>query len=162
MSYMTPSSQEKPLFQKIIPLWHLFYSVHVSTFTRIRQHYFSKYWGDVWAVPHLKFCWGTVPQSPQVSAPDGNDGVGIAHFWSFTLSFCRYGAIALNLANNGFCQQTFFLRAKVGSPLYYCGSRRQEFSSLQFNWLAKHFLTSADSQRQRRFDELSVDLLLPD
>ena len=37
------SSQEKPLFQKRIPLWHLFYSVR--TFARIRQHYFSKYWG---------------------------------------------------------------------------------------------------------------------
>src|SRR6218665_893824 len=34
MSYLTLSSQEK----------HLFYSV--NTFTRIRQHYFFKYWGD--------------------------------------------------------------------------------------------------------------------
>src|SRR6218665_566740 len=34
MSYMTLSSQEK----------HLFYSFH--TFAHIRQHYFSKYWGD--------------------------------------------------------------------------------------------------------------------
>ena len=53
MSYLTLSSQEK----------HLFYSV--DTFTRIRQHYFSKYWGaNAWAVPHLKF-WGKVsPRSP--------------------------------------------------------------------------------------------------
>ena len=43
MSYMTLSSQE-PLFQERIPLWHLFYSVR--TFARIRQDYFSKYWGD--------------------------------------------------------------------------------------------------------------------
>src|SRR6218665_1067252 len=34
MSNLTLSSREK----------HLFYSVH--TLTRIRQHYFSKYWGD--------------------------------------------------------------------------------------------------------------------
>src|SRR6218665_706712 len=53
MSYMTLSSQEK----------HLFYSVR--TFPRIRQHYFSKYWGtDAWAVPHLKFWAGTVPLVP--------------------------------------------------------------------------------------------------
>src|SRR6218665_1896564 len=34
MSYITLYSQEK----------HIFYSIH--TFTRIRQHYFSNYWGD--------------------------------------------------------------------------------------------------------------------
>jgi len=48
----------------------LFYSVH--TFTRIRQHYFSKYWGrtNAWAVPHLTF-WGTVPPVPPPrSTPD--------------------------------------------------------------------------------------------
>src|SRR6218665_1235759 len=53
MSYMTLSQQEKHL---------LFYSFH--TFARIRQHYFSKYWGtDAWAVPHLKFLGGPSPQS---------------------------------------------------------------------------------------------------
>jgi len=36
----------------------------VRTFARIRQHYFSKYWGDdAWAVPHLKFG-GDRPPSP--------------------------------------------------------------------------------------------------
>jgi len=35
---MTLSSQEKPLFHKRIPWWHLFYSVR--TLGRIRQHYF--------------------------------------------------------------------------------------------------------------------------
>ena len=45
------------------------YSVH--PFARVRQHYFSKYWGgtNAWAVLHLKFG-ETVPQSPQVSAPE--------------------------------------------------------------------------------------------
>jgi len=44
-----------------------FYSVR--TFARIRQHYFSKYWGsDAWAVPHLKFL-GTVPAVPSKSSP---------------------------------------------------------------------------------------------
>src|SRR6218665_987732 len=40
-----------------------FYSVR--TLTRIRQHYFSKYWGDdAWAVPPPQILGGTVPQSP--------------------------------------------------------------------------------------------------
>src|SRR6218665_1041942 len=39
-----------------------FYSVR--TFARIRQHYFSKYWGiNAWAIPHLKF-WGDRPPGP--------------------------------------------------------------------------------------------------
>ena len=43
------------------------YSVH--TFTRIRQHYFSKYWGtNAWTVPHLKFL-GNRPPSPPRSPP---------------------------------------------------------------------------------------------
>src|SRR6218665_593184 len=39
----------------------LFYSVR--TFTRIRQHCFSKYWGGYGCMgrPHLKFFGGTVP-----------------------------------------------------------------------------------------------------
>src|SRR6218665_84258 len=42
---------------------HLFYFVH--TFARIRQHYFSKYWGtSAWADPHLKFLGDRLPQSP--------------------------------------------------------------------------------------------------
>src|SRR6218665_1725450 len=59
MSYMTIFSQEK----------HHFHSVH--TFTHIRQHYFSKYWGEqcMGRPPHLKF-WGDRPPSPPyVSAP---------------------------------------------------------------------------------------------
>src|SRR6218665_3978535 len=40
-----------------------FYSIH--TFTRIRQHYFSKYWGtNAWAVPPTSNFGGTVPPSP--------------------------------------------------------------------------------------------------
>ena len=39
-----------------------FYSVR--TFTHIRQHYFSKYWGEpMHGRPHLKF-WGDRPPSP--------------------------------------------------------------------------------------------------
>src|SRR6218665_955337 len=53
MSYLTLSSQEK----------HLFYSLH--TFTRIRQHYFSKYWGtNAWAVPTPQIFWGDRPPVP--------------------------------------------------------------------------------------------------
>src|SRR6218665_1675955 len=44
MSYMTISSQEQPLFQKKFLYDILFYSV--GTFARIRQHCFSKYWGN--------------------------------------------------------------------------------------------------------------------
>src|SRR6218665_3757865 len=81
MSYIRPFPYKKHTF---------FYSVHI--FARIRQHCFSKYWGDgcmgrppisnfggpspsplwvsapdwgtdAWAVPHLKFFDWTVPQS---------------------------------------------------------------------------------------------------
>src|SRR6218665_37667 len=47
---------------------YFFYSVR--TFTRIRQQYFSNYWGgtDTWAVPHLNFLGGlsppVLPRSP--------------------------------------------------------------------------------------------------
>ena len=52
-SYMTLSSQEKLLF----------YSFH--TFAHIRQHYFSKYWGDeCMGRPPPQIVGGTVPQSP--------------------------------------------------------------------------------------------------
>ena len=71
MSYMTPSSQEQPLFQKRIPLGHydtFFYSVR--TFARIRQHYFSKYWGvGCMGRPHTSIFWGTVPQEIPRSPP---------------------------------------------------------------------------------------------
>src|SRR6218665_2572264 len=47
------------------------FSHSVHTFTHIRQHYFSKYWGtNAWAAPHLPFWGGASPQSPQVSASD--------------------------------------------------------------------------------------------
>src|SRR6218665_1290090 len=53
MSYLTLSSQEK----------HLFYFVH--TFTRIRQHYFSKYWGNqCMGRPPTSNFRGTVPPVP--------------------------------------------------------------------------------------------------
>src|SRR6218665_3188705 len=46
----------------------IFHSVHA--FTHIRQHYFSKYWGDqcMGSPPHLKF-WGDRPPSPPRSPP---------------------------------------------------------------------------------------------
>src|SRR6218665_372699 len=50
---------------------HFFYSIHTCTFTRIRQHYFSKYWGDqcMGRPPHLKL-WGvSPPRPPSASAP---------------------------------------------------------------------------------------------
>ena len=48
-----------------------FYSVH--PFARIRQHYFSKYWGTIaWAVPPPKIFGGTVPPSPPPRSPPLN------------------------------------------------------------------------------------------
>ena len=42
----------------------------LRTFARIRQHYFSKYWGtDAWAVPPPQIFWGTVPPVPPMSPP---------------------------------------------------------------------------------------------
>src|SRR6218665_1380243 len=53
MSYMTLSSQEK----------HHFYSFR--TFAHIRQHYFSKYWGDeCMGRPPPQTFGGTVPPVP--------------------------------------------------------------------------------------------------
>ena len=79
MSYMTLSSQEKPLFQKIIPWWHLFllYSCFRTHPTNTRPSYFSKYWRDgCMGRPHLYF-WGdrlspsppVPPRSPPVPLP---------------------------------------------------------------------------------------------
>ena len=61
---MTLSSQEKPLFQKRIPLWHLFYSVRL----RASDNTTSQNIGgtDAWAVPNLKF-WGTRSPSPHLN-----------------------------------------------------------------------------------------------
>src|SRR6218665_3652120 len=61
VGYMTLYSQEKPLknhyFRKEFLYDTFVYSVR--TFARIRQHYFSKYWGDGYMgrPHHLKF-WG--------------------------------------------------------------------------------------------------------
>src|SRR6218665_2534623 len=57
--YMTLSSQEK----------HNFHSVHA--FTHIRQHYFSKYWGDqcMGGPPTSTFGGDRPPQSPPRSPP---------------------------------------------------------------------------------------------
>src|SRR6218665_1737129 len=56
--YMTISSQEK----------HNFHSVHA--FTHIRQHYFSKYWGDqCMGGPPTSTFGGTVPPVPSRSPP---------------------------------------------------------------------------------------------
>src|SRR6218665_719954 len=65
MSYMTLSSRERSLFQKIIPLWHLFllcsyFRTHPNNTT------FQNIGGtDAWAVPHLNlFFWGPSPSVP--------------------------------------------------------------------------------------------------
>ena len=91
MSSMTLSSQEKPLFQKRIPWWHLFYSVH--TFARIRQHYFSKYWGtDAWAFPppHI-FLGGPSPLVPPRSPPLWLGGT-LEHC-TCTICTCMYACV---------------------------------------------------------------------
>src|SRR6218665_1534400 len=57
-SYITPSSREKPLFR---------------TFAHIRQHHFSKYWGDGYmGRPHLKFWGDRPPRSPPMHAGKNN------------------------------------------------------------------------------------------
>src|SRR6218665_518459 len=63
MSYLTLSSQEKPLFQKIIPSRHLFYSVRA--FARIRQTLLLKILGG-WMhgpSPSSQILGGPSPQS---------------------------------------------------------------------------------------------------
>src|SRR6218665_366676 len=63
MSYMTLSSQEKPLFQKKFLDDTFFYSLR--TFARIRQHYFSKYWeGRMHGPYHISNFLGGRPPSP--------------------------------------------------------------------------------------------------
>src|SRR6218665_527802 len=61
MSYMTLSSQEKTtISEKNSLATPLFYSVRA--FACIRQHYFSKYWGDVCiGRPLTSNFFGTVP-----------------------------------------------------------------------------------------------------
>src|SRR6218665_302783 len=62
MSYMSLSSQEKPLLQQIIPR-HLF-TLFMLSYAPYK-HYFSKYWGDgCMGHPHLRFFGGTVPIVP--------------------------------------------------------------------------------------------------
>src|SRR6218665_1726993 len=61
---MTLSSQEKPLFQKEFLYDTFFYSVR--TFSRIRQHYFSKYLGDgCMGRPPPQTLGEPLPQSPR-------------------------------------------------------------------------------------------------
>ena len=57
----------KPLFQKIIPWWHLF--LLCSCFREHPTNTTSQNIGgtDAWAVPHPNF-WGDLPQTPYVSA----------------------------------------------------------------------------------------------
>ena len=58
-----PFFTRKAQVQKRIPWRHFFYSVR--TFARVRQHYFSKYWGDgCMGRPPTWHFWGTVPQAP--------------------------------------------------------------------------------------------------
>src|SRR6218665_1293849 len=55
-------TRKTTISEKRIPSLHLFYSVR--TFALIRQHYFSKYWGDGWMgrpPPHIL---GDRPPSP--------------------------------------------------------------------------------------------------
>src|SRR6218665_1268024 len=65
MSYTTLFTQEKPLyFKKEFLNKTIFYSVH--PFAHIRQHYFSKYWGDqcMGRPPTSNFL-GAVPPVPR-------------------------------------------------------------------------------------------------
>jgi len=67
MSYMTLSSQEKTLFQKIISLWPFFYSGRACG--RIRQTTSQNIVGtDAWAVPPTSNL-GDRPPSPRRSPP---------------------------------------------------------------------------------------------
>src|SRR6218665_2447540 len=87
-----------------------FYSVR--TFARIRQRYFSKYWGDqCMGRPHLKFFFGgTVPPVPLRSPPLNLCMIFIIrvhlcmHVWSFNVKFqsvyiclCLYAYIQTHL-----------------------------------------------------------------
>src|SRR6218665_126713 len=61
--YMDLSSREEPLFRNKIfhDAFHDAFFHSVRTFARVRQHYFSKYWGmDAWAVPSPQI-WGDCP-----------------------------------------------------------------------------------------------------
>ena len=61
-------SREKALFQKIILWWHLCFTLFVIL--RASGNPTSQNIGrtDAWAVPHLKFWWGTVTPTSQVTA----------------------------------------------------------------------------------------------
>jgi len=61
-----PFFTKKPLFHKKKFLHDTIFC-SVRTFIRIRQHYFSKYWGtNAWAIPHIKFG-GASPKSPPMT-----------------------------------------------------------------------------------------------
>src|SRR6218665_2488838 len=74
----------------------IFYSVH--PFAHIRQHYFSKYWGNqcMGRPPHLKFFGGPSPQSPR-SPPLPRDRKGSS--WVLWLILVRP---KLRIVLNGF------------------------------------------------------------
>ena len=55
MSYITVSSQEKPLFQKIIPWWHLYFTLFVLSHASDNT---------TQNIPHLKFWGDSHPRSP--------------------------------------------------------------------------------------------------
>ena len=82
------------LFQKRIPLWHLFFTLFILS--RASDNTTSQNIGgrDAWAVPHLKF-WGTVAPSPPRSPPLVyavykiiNPYSLIASFWSQFWCYC--------------------------------------------------------------------------
>jgi len=67
MSYMSLSSQEKPLLQQIIPR-HLF-TLFMLSYAPYK-HYFSKYWGGRMHGPSPpQIFWGDRPPSPPRSPP---------------------------------------------------------------------------------------------
>src|SRR6218665_3289932 len=67
MSYITLSSQKNTISEKNSFMTPFFYSVR--TFARIRQHYFSKYWGDQCMGRPPPEILGDRPPSPPRSPP---------------------------------------------------------------------------------------------
>ena len=62
ITYMALSSREKLTISEKNSFVHDTFFYSVLTFTRMRQRYFSKYWGtDAWTVPTPQIFWGTVP-----------------------------------------------------------------------------------------------------
>ena len=98
-----PSSQEKSLFQKIIPWWHLFYSVRA--FARIRQTLLLKILGGrmhAWAVPSTSNSWGdrppVSPRSPPLCLLPYSSSVCLFSWYFLTLSIAVADAHCTNRA----------------------------------------------------------------